>query len=303
MFVLLFFLLIFLQALADYRIVGLPTNIEFVRRCARHPSFVNADLDINFIEKHQDSLLPSTESVPPSSSTLAMAALASLLEDSNGRRGDATNETNSPWSNPNVGGLRLSGALTSSLQFEVEGLDEGYEVEVHYHHNGDGFNMTIGGEGEKGETMSVTGTYDAVSGDVVTMIDGARHTGTVVRNGSNWHVFPDGEDVTAADGTGASCGRHMYTLKVPVVDHLSGSSVGGASTITTPMPGKVVKVSCAVGDVVKKGEALLILEAMKMEHVIRSPADGMVVARLPFAVGEQVDDGSVLVAFEEEDEE
>jgi hypothetical protein len=36
------------------------------------------------------------------------------------------------------------------LQFEVEGLDEGYEVEVHYHHNGDGFNMTIGGEGEKG---------------------------------------------------------------------------------------------------------------------------------------------------------
>ena len=101
-------LFFFLQALADYRIVGLPTNIEFVRRCARHPSFVNADLDINFIEKHHDSLLPSADAIPPSSTTLAMAALASLLEDSNKRAGDATNDPKSPWSNPNVGGVSVT---------------------------------------------------------------------------------------------------------------------------------------------------------------------------------------------------
>ena len=61
-------------------------------------------------------------------------------------------------------------------------------------------------------------------------------------------------------------------------------------------------MSCKVGDIVSKGQALLILEAMKMEHVIKAPEDGMIVERLPFSVGEQVDDGSILVAFHELDE-
>ena len=284
--------------MAGYRVVGLPTNIEFVRRCARHPSFVNGDLDINFIEKHQESLLPSTDKIPPSNSTLVMATLASFLEDANGRNGDATNEPNSPWSNPNVSGLRVSSSLSTSMQFDVDGIDDSYHVDVEYHSNGSGFDMLIGNE-----KMSVTGTYDPVSGDVVAMIDGSRHTGTVVRNGFSWHVFPDGEDVTSASENDTTyCGRHMYTLNVPVIDH-GQDAAGGALTITTPMPGKVVKVSCEVGDVVEKGEALLILEAMKMEHVIRSPADGMIVARLPFNVGEQVDDGSVLVAFKGDNDE
>ena len=117
-------------------------------------------------------------------------------------------------------------------------------------------------------------------------------------------MFPDGEDVRAfgTEGTGETCGRHMYTLRVPIKDYSGGAGGSGALTITTPMPGKVVKMSCEVGDTVTKGQALLILEAMKMEHVIKAPEDGMIVERLPFSVGEQVDDGSILVAFKESEE-
>ena len=83
-------------ALADYRIVGLPTNIEFVRRCARHPSFVSADLDINFIEKHQQALLPKFSELRPNDQTLALATLASLLEELDGRESAAAAEPASP---------------------------------------------------------------------------------------------------------------------------------------------------------------------------------------------------------------
>ena len=51
-----------------------------------------------------------------------------------------------------------------------------------------------------------------------------------------------------------------------------------------------------------KGEPLLILEAMKMEHVIRAPSDGVVVERLPFGVGDFVEDGQILVGFAEDTE-
>jgi len=53
----------------------------------------------------------------------------------------------------------------------------------------------------------------------------------------------------------------------------------------------------------EKGDPLLILEAMKMEHVIRAPSDGVVVARLPFGVGDFVEDGQVLVGFEDTSEQ
>lgn len=66
-----------------------------------------------------------------------------------------------------------------------------------------------------------------------------------------------------------------------------------------PMPGKVIALVAAVGARVEKGAALLILEAMKMEHTITAPADGTVKA-FCFAVGDQVGDGAELVEFEVE---
>ena len=62
------------------------------------------------------------------------------------------------------------------------------------------------------------------------------------------------------------------------------------------MPGKVISLQVAEGDTVRKGQALLVMEAMKMEHTIAAPFDGRV-ERLPFALGDQVPEGAALAVL------
>jgi 3-methylcrotonyl-CoA carboxylase alpha subunit len=69
--------------------------------------------------------------------------------------------------------------------------------------------------------------------------------------------------------------------------------------VSAPMPGKITALHVAIGDAVEEGQALMVLEAMKMEHTIKAPASATIGA-LPFAVGDQVTEGATLVGFEEE---
>lgn len=71
-----------------------------------------------------------------------------------------------------------------------------------------------------------------------------------------------------------------------------------AGSLKSPMPGQVVAFRVAVGDTVKKGQALAVIEAMKMEHTIHAPKDG-VVGELLFAVGDLVADGDELLRLED----
>jgi 3-methylcrotonyl-CoA carboxylase alpha subunit len=71
-----------------------------------------------------------------------------------------------------------------------------------------------------------------------------------------------------------------------------------AGRLTAPMPGRILEVLVAAGTRVARGQALVVLEAMKMEHTIAAPADG-VVARVPYAAGDLVEEGAMLLAFEE----
>ena len=82
------------------------------------------------------------------------------------------------------------------------------------------------------------------------------------------------------------------------VDPLAHAGDGvAAGRLTAPMPGKVVAFLAEVGDAVKAGQALAVMEAMKMEHTIASPRDG-VVAELMYAVGDQVAEGGELLRLE-----
>ena len=76
-----------------------------------------------------------------------------------------------------------------------------------------------------------------------------------------------------------------------------GAEAAGDGAILSPMPGKVILVSSAAGEGVKKGQPLLTLEAMKMEHVLTAPFDG-VVASLDAREGDQVAEGVVLIRLE-----
>ncbi|MEG2962896.1 MAG: biotin/lipoyl-containing protein, partial [Janthinobacterium sp.] len=105
--------------------------------------------------------------------------------------------------------------------------------------------------------------------------------GTVLRDGEQFHVFTNG--------------LH-YTLHYNDPMAHAGEVEAEGGRLTAPMPGKVVAVLVNKGQDVKKGEPLVIMEAMKMEHTIAAPHDGLVEDVL-YAVGDQVADGAPLLAF------
>jgi 3-methylcrotonyl-CoA carboxylase alpha subunit len=77
----------------------------------------------------------------------------------------------------------------------------------------------------------------------------------------------------------------------------AGDGAGEGGRLTAPMPGKVVALLAQAGDKVAKGQALAVMEAMKMEHTLHAPRDG-VVAELLYAVGDQVAEGGELLRLE-----
>jgi 3-methylcrotonyl-CoA carboxylase alpha subunit len=101
-----------------------------------------------------------------------------------------------------------------------------------------------------------------------------------VLDGNDWHVLCDG----------------VYR-RLSLKSELAGDAAEAAGSLTAPMPGRIVKVMTKPGAKVGKGEALLILEAMKMEHTITAPADGKV-KTVHYAAGEQVLEGAELVTLE-----
>jgi 3-methylcrotonyl-CoA carboxylase alpha subunit len=105
--------------------------------------------------------------------------------------------------------------------------------------------------------------------------------GTVRRDGDVFHVF-----------TG---GRHFQLAYDNPMAH-AGEVEAAGGRLTAPMPGKVVAVLASKGQQVKKGDPLVIMEAMKMEHTIAAPSDGLV-EEILYEVGDQVADGAPLLAF------
>jgi len=85
--------------------------------------------------------------------------------------------------------------------------------------------------------------------------------------------------------------------EVDVIAH-AGEGAPAAGRLTAPMPGKLVALNVKVGDTVKAGQALAVMEAMKMEHTLNSPRDGTV-AELLYAVGDQLSDGAELLRLED----
>lgn len=88
---------------------------------------------------------------------------------------------------------------------------------------------------------------------------------------------------------------------IRVAEPGSTRAVTSGAGLTAPMPGKVLAVMCAVGDSVEVGQALMVLEAMKMENRICAAVSGRVSA-IPHDVGAQVDQGALLIEIEPDDD-
>jgi 3-methylcrotonyl-CoA carboxylase alpha subunit len=259
-----------LQALADYRVVGVANNIEFLSRLTACPAFAGADLDTGLIERERDYLFPAGEETP--SEVFLVAALAELLREAErareAARGDA--DPRSPWHDR--GGWRLNATALRALIFRMGETQHA----VHVAYRGDGYTLTVAGR-----TVEARGELSA-RGQLRVELAGTRMDATVVAAGEKRHVFLHG--------------RAWQLASVDPLHH-AGEGGGAEGGLLAPMPGKVIALLAADGAKVAKGAPLLILEAMKMEHTIAAPAAGTVKA-FRFAVGDQVGDGAELVEFE-----
>jgi len=253
------------QALAAYQIVGLATNIAFLQRLIEGSAFAGAELDTGLIERHHDALFPAPAAVPPAVRALAFVALDA--DETAAQPAWAAD----PWQRND--GWRMNGALRRTLSFADEWTATTPAMEY------DTAIVYQGGEWLlNGAPLSVVSRAGA---ELTIRLGDDAARGTVRRDGDNFHVFYGGR-------------HHVLSYLDPMAHAGQAEAEGGR--LTAPMPGKVVAVQVGKGQQVKKGDALVVMEAMKMEHTIAAPYDGLVEAIL-YAVGDQVDDGAPLLVF------
>ncbi|MBY0238161.1 MAG: acetyl/propionyl/methylcrotonyl-CoA carboxylase subunit alpha [Burkholderiaceae bacterium] len=267
------------QALSQYQIVGLASNIAFLNRLVQGQAFATADLDTGLIERNHDALFPQAQ--PAAAGALALAAVA-LIESEKERAiaqsgaQSGAQSAGDPWGQ--ALGWRMNQPYLRKLSFADEyaaGLpSKAYGVDLTYLNDGWMFSCHDSAP-QLLTLMSQQGAEISIK-----LGDTAVH-GSVRRDGDLFHVFTNG--------------LH-YTLGYNDPMAHAGESEAEGGRLTAPMPGKVVAVLAEKGQEVKKGDALVIMEAMKMEHTIAAPHDG-VVDDVLYAVGDQVSDGAPLLAF------
>jgi 3-methylcrotonyl-CoA carboxylase alpha subunit len=248
------------NALAQTHIVGLNTNVQFLRHVVGSESFVTAKLDTALIPRESAVLFNQD---PVGLPTAAAAVIADVLQ------AEALAQGADPFSRRD--GWQSHGITSRRFELEFEG--HALSAQLRYERGG-AFSLQVG-EAAPAPLQCTLPTEGGVWVD----FNGARRHSTVYAQGEVRHVFtPQG------------------AVRVSLLDPLAhaGETVQEGGRLTAPMPGKVVSFAVKAGDRVSAGQALAVMEAMKMEHTIAAPQDGTV-AELLYAPGDQVAEGAELL--------
>ncbi|MDO0933352.1 biotin carboxylase N-terminal domain-containing protein [Streptomyces sp. DG2A-72] len=263
-------------ALGETVTLGVQTNAGFLRRLLAHPAVVAGELDTGLVEREVDGLV--LDEVPAE-----VYAAAALLRQA------ALAPAGGPgWADPFAAadGWRLGGERAwTAHHLRVPGHEP---VTVRVRSTPDGATELLVDEAEE-PLRGASGPMPGPAGRFTCRLDGIAHT---------FAALPDGTWL-GRDGDAWHVRDHD-----PVAASLTRAAHSGADSLTAPMPGTVTVVKVAVGDEVAAGQSLLVVEAMKMEHVISAPHAGTV-AELDVAPGTTVAMDQVLavVAPHEEAEE
>ncbi|MGV9530550.1 acetyl/propionyl/methylcrotonyl-CoA carboxylase subunit alpha [Streptomyces cellulosae] len=233
-------------ALAETVTLGVQTNAGFLRRLLAHPAVVSGDLDTGLVEREADSLVGGE--VPAE-----VYAAAALLRQA------ALEPAAAPgWRDPfdAADGWRMGGGRAwTAHPLRVAGHDP---VTVRVRATADGGTELL----LPGADTPLRASAGPLEGHRFTCaLDGVAHT---------FAALPDGSWL-GRDGDAWQVRDHD-----PVAASLTRAGQAGADSLTAPMPGTVTVVKVAVGDEVDAGQSLLVVEAMKMEHVISAPHAGTV---------------------------
>jgi len=310
-------------ALKDYKIAGVPTNIDFLINCAQHPTFrTQGATNTGFLDDHLDEVLPEQHKHHPPEA-IAMASFAAMiflegrlgiyaLEESRRSHPSPWNSWSGSWRNsgkPRCTTINLADgtvvdctplrdgsftiAVTPSAKDEVENEEE-----------------TQNGPGTVTTTFDVTGT---LSSD---------HQMNVVVNGSKKlsleFALRDTEDgifevcLWPQSASLRNEGHYFWQINIPnprLPSPLASEqqhntkrgsiAIDGRIAVVAPMPGKISEIRCGLGDTVRAGDVLFVMESMKMEHTVQV-SEGGVVASIDCEVGDVVSEKMSLAVVEEE---
>ncbi|RDE10530.1 acetyl/propionyl/methylcrotonyl-CoA carboxylase subunit alpha [Pelagibacterium lacus] len=251
-------------ALDAFQVAGVKTNIAFLRALVGRPEVRSGAMDTGFIERELADLL--APQAPIAAADLAAAASAVLARE----QAEAASETASPWNRGD--GWTLGATRRRRLDFE-DGT-ETHEAVLHYARSGLELEWD-GAVAPLGWTLREDGRIDVFLGDRKEAI-GALWSERVVEL-----VTPRGR-------------RRLHWVD-PLGRHEAASDPAGS--FRAPMPGIVQQILAEPGARLERGAPVLVMEAMKMEHTLRAPADGQLVA-INCRVGDLVEEGETLAEFE-----
>ena len=244
------------DALTRTRLHGVRTNRDLLVNVLRHPAFLAGATDTAFFDTHDLAVLAAPVA---DSATVELSAIAAALAEAAHNRSTATVFAGVPsgWRN-----------LASGWQTKGYINDDGETHEVAYRCTRDGVRVA-----DRDDVTLVTAT----PAQTVLNVAGVDRPFAVARHGDDVYV----DSPTAA----------VHLVALPRFPDPADAVAHGS--LLAPMPGSVLRVGAAVGDTVTAGQPLVWLEAMKMEHTIAAPADG-VLAELNVTAGTQVEVGAVL---------
>ncbi|KAF2966612.1 hypothetical protein GQX73_g6963 [Xylaria multiplex] len=269
-------------ALRNYEVVGLSTNIEFLKRLCKSAAFIEGDVETGFIEKWKNELF-SPIIVKAEVYVQAALGLLALSPASVGL--------------PHGGSLGFGrDGVERRLFFKsLDALNEkeGEIIEVSIIQKDNqvfGAKITRGNEGPQIiENIVSSSTLSAGKATLATVFPETRIDTTVVQDANNDNkitIFQHG-------------GKTELSLVSPRWYEKALGLKEATTSVAAPMPCKILKNEVKEGDKVVKGAPLVVIESMKMETVIRSPQDG-VIKRLAHKEGDKCKAGTVLVVFEED---
>ncbi|KNZ76319.1 Methylcrotonoyl-CoA carboxylase subunit alpha, mitochondrial [Termitomyces sp. J132] len=284
------------QALSEYHVVGVSTNVDFLQTLAGNPSFVNAELETGFIPKYFEELFPAIEEPKPE--LLAQAALFIALRD---HTTPPPPSNVSPWTS--LTSRRFGGdEYERTITLQTDGAEEHFIVHVVSIAPGY-FNITVSTSAGSTAFPSVAASLSSPTTLCSTI--NAQSLNTTIVSQPPPSTVPVSTNPTTMERLHIfACGHHKTTLVVSPPNWLL--SLGGdvlsatKGALKAPMPSLVVDVRVKVGDRVEAGQTVIVLESMKTETVLRANTAGIVKA-IGCKNGEMVEEGRELVDIEKSD--
>lgn len=273
-----------IKALEDYKISGLPNNLEFINRILNHPQYKKWDFDTNFIQKFKHDLIPNEHINKLEKIDMLEAVIAKQFTNrTKTKKIYSFNKTNSvgPWSSEN--GFRVN--YSKRTVFTIQQDNKESAITLEYLPNNH-YNLFVNDEI----------AYSNFTANLVNennLVINLPHESIVK---THFTLENNGNKVILLKGNGS---QTIVTFKEEDFGIVEDTNFGDKSIIKAPMSSTVSKVFVQEGQEVVKGQSLVAIEAMKMEHVMKATQDG-VIKTIRCKIDQFIEEGQVLIEFNKE---